>query len=198
MALQKQFENHLDEIWHRWTDSLRSRVRSRRGARKTFSRQHREKCIERLSGTAETFFVKRDAKNSWRCLVVAQRRVLLNQRGVSRKHQRLMELIDTLRDGPIIYTFWRGKTCLYVGKSRSTSRLKSYRRSTILDKATRCCVFSIRAQSFLEQAECLAIHLWNPKQNEYRAAERHYSKKCPICKEVKQITRELRDLFRLR
>jgi hypothetical protein len=110
----------------------------------------------------------------------------------------LVEWAEAKLDGPIIYVFWRGKCCLYVGKGITSRRLRNYRKSAYLLQATRVEVFEITHRSQLACAECLATHLFRPRDNRVKAAKVKWGKSCPICKQHDAVRSELRDLFRMR
>jgi hypothetical protein len=109
----------------------------------------------------------------------------------------VFEWAEEALDGPIIYGFWKRKQCLYVGKGKSWRRLKDYQKHIYLREATRLNVFCVNGRD-IPMAECLAIHLYRPRDNVNRAANKKWSRACPICKKCKRLNRELRELFRLR
>jgi len=100
--------------------------------------------------------------------------------------------------GPIVYGFWKGNRCLYIGKGGSWRRLKSYEKSAYLLQATRIKAFCIKTKSQLAKAECLATHLFNPRDKKMKPAKVKWGKKCPICRKHDEVRRQVQNLFRLK
>lgn len=198
MSLTKQFERKLDELWRRRIANIHSLVRRRCGRRKTFSRKHREHGIRQLQQMATIILSREGARDELAEITVFRRQRRVRGRGLSERYQRLIDWADEHLTGPIIYSFWRGKRCLYVGKGTSWHRLKSYRKSVYLKEATNLKVRGIRSRSVLAKAECLATHLFHPRDNAVKAARGKWSKSCPICSTHKMIRTELRALFSLK
>src|SRR5437016_14063811 len=58
---------------------------------------------------------------------------------------------------------------------------------------------AVGAKSRLPRAECLAIHLFNPRDNKQKkAAKVKWGKGCPICKRHDEVASEISALLRLR
>ena len=100
--------------------------------------------------------------------------------------------------GPIVYGFWRGRRCLYIGKGGSWRRLKSYEKSAYLLQATRIKAFCITTQSNLPKAECLATHLFDPRDKKMKPAKVKWGKKCPVCREHDFVQHQVQNLFKLK
>ena len=100
--------------------------------------------------------------------------------------------------GPIVYSFWRGRKCLYVGKGKSYRRLHSYKKSIYLSSGSSLEVWQIRTKRALPRAECLAVHLFAPRDNEKKAARVKWGSKCPICRKHDLIRDEISSLLRLK
>lgn len=118
----------------------------------------------------------------------------LSGRGDQKRFSRLINWARTLR-GPIIYSFWRRKHCLYIGKGNNWRRLMYYSKSLYLRDADHVRIYLIRGRSQLPKAECLFIHLLNPRDNKQKAAHVKWGKSCPICKTHDFLRSELKVLF---
>lgn len=198
MALVKDFERRLNELWHRRTANVRSLVKTHRGRPKGFTRKHRERGIREVQDIAERILGRQGARDELDAVTAYQRRRQIRGRGLDARFSCIMEWAQDQLCGPIIYSFWRGKRCLYVGKGNSWRRLGAYRRSIYLVQATTVRVRGITSPSHLAKAECLSVHLFNPRDNSVKASKPKYAKVCPVCHARLAIRDELRTLFRLR
>ncbi len=199
MALAKQFSNKLDKLWQRRTANLRSVVIPRGvGKPPTFSRQVRERLINDLLETASEILVKRDAP--WEFNEVKRTRHLkhIDGRGLTQRGTNLLRWAAAKLNGPIVYVFWKSKKCLYVGKGTSWRRLKSYEKSAYLLQATCIEVFSIKTQGRLGKAECLATHLYEPRDQKVKPAKVKWGKCCPVCRKHDLVRQQLQTLFRMK
>lgn len=198
MSLSTEFERRLDALWFRRTAALRSLVNKRPGRRSDLSKPLREKAIADLQDLATEILCRGLAKREMGKLTRYRRRRHLVGRGLKARYERIVSWAEQHLDGPIIYSFWRGRRCLYVGKATTWHRLKSYRKSVYLLQASTLKVHAIQGGSQLSKAECLATHLFSPRDNAVKAARKKWSKLCPVCAVCRQIRGELRALFRMR
>ena len=198
MAYSKQFTRKLDDLWRRRTANLRSLVRTRRGPNRQFNKKIRDRAIEELQELATKILIRQGARKELGRLVVARRRWQIKGWGIADRSARLVGWAEGLPRGPVIYSFWRRKRCLYVGKGMSWERLRDYNKSIYLNQATSLRVCTIGYASQLAKAECLATHLFSPRDRKVKPASQKWGKKCPICKAHDQIRDELRAIFRLR
>lgn len=196
MSLAKHFSNKLDDLWRRRTAKLRSVVIPRGvGQPPVFSPQVRDRLINELLGDASAILVKREAREEFRKIVASRHLKKIKGYGLLNRGENLIAWARSSLDGPIIYVFWRGEKCLYVGKGESWRRLKSYDKSAYLKEATSIEVFCVLTQSQLGKAECLATHLFDPRDNKVKAAKVKWGKACPICREHDRIRDQLKELF---
>jgi len=147
---------------------------------------------------ASQILVRRVAKRAFRDIADRRQLHFVKGRGLLARGADLLEWAGRKLDGPIVYVFWRGKRCLYVGKGNSPRRLRNYQKSAYVIQATCVEVFEISSRSHLARAECLATHLFMPRDNKVKAAKVKWGKACPVCKQHDGIHRTLRDLFRMR
>ncbi|MCK6445338.1 MAG: hypothetical protein L6Q99_03015 [Planctomycetes bacterium] len=199
MALAKQFSRKLDQLWHRRTDELRAQVVPR-GAGKppSFTKKVRQKLVDELLDLASTILIRRSGRAEFRATVAHRRLRFIRERGLLKRGKGLVQWAQRTVKGPIVYAFWRRRRCLYVGKGKSWRRLRSYEKSAYLLSATCVEVFSVRSKSQLGKAECLATHLFDPRDQRVRPARVKWGKACPICRRHDAVRDELRGLFRMR
>jgi len=198
VGLVKDFERQLDALWHRRTADLRYLLHRRPGARKVHSKRHRDRGLKRVQSVAEEFFRRTRARGELRRITRGTRQRRIGGRGLTDRFRRIVEWAQKHLRGPILYSFWRRRKCLYVGKEKSWRRLRAYRKSAYLREATKLKVRAITRKRDLPKAECLEIHLWQPRDNVVKAAKKRYARACPICADLRVLRSELRSLFRLR
>jgi hypothetical protein len=84
-----------------------------------------------------------------------------------------------------------------VGKGKSWRRLRSYDRSAYLH--AQCIeVFEITSKSQLGKAECLATHLFEPRDQKVKPAKVKWGKACPICRKHDDVRDKLKTLFKMK
>lgn len=198
MAFRKTFERKLLTLLHRRTDALVHLIKPKRGPRKHFTKRHREEGIAELQKLAEQILRRDVVPSRLRAITARTRRTRLGGRGLDERFKRMCAWAEQHLHGPIIYSFWRRKGCLYVGKGSSWRRLRSYRRDILLQQATSLRVRMVTGKSHVAMAECMSIHMHDPKHNINRSSKPRYSKLCPICKANRAIRDELRALFRMK
>jgi hypothetical protein len=199
MALAKQFQRHLDEMWRRRTGSLRSLVIPRGvGKPPNFTRRVRQKLVNELLDIASEILVKRDGSAEFKDITRERRLMYIKGHGLLRRGRALVTWAQSRLKGPIVYVFWRRTHCLYVGKGGSWKRLRHYERSAYILQATCIEVFCVSNRSQLGKAECLATHLYVPRDKKVKPARVKWGKACPICRKHDSVRDELRGLFRLR
>ncbi|MBL9076005.1 MAG: hypothetical protein JNL08_00795 [Planctomycetes bacterium] len=196
MALHTQFHRKLDQLWKRKTATLRSLIKPKPGMPLGFTRKTRDRMIGDLLELATQALLRRDARRSFKDAVVKRRLFHLRGRGRLARGESLASFAKTL-SGPIVYAFWRGRHCLYVGKGKRPSRLVSHRKSYGRE-ADSVEVYFVRSRSYLPKAECLATHLFQPRDLAMRPSRAAWGKNCPICSRHDRIRRELFGLFALR
>ena len=164
MALQKQFDRKLDDMWHRRSAAIRAHVRRPAGPVKQLSRKKRERGLNELVGLAEAILCRKIAKQRLDRATRAMKRKMLNEWGPQAKYDAMIDWAKRHIRGPMIYTFWRGNKCLYVGKGKSWRRLVAYRRDRVMTQATSVRVRMVESRKWLPVAECLSVHLFAPKR----------------------------------
>jgi hypothetical protein len=198
VALTTQFERKLNDLMHRRVAHLLALVRNRQGRPKVFTKRRREQAIREIEALAAEVLRRRLARPRLDAVTERSPRHAIRGRGLEARFKHMSRFAKERLRGPIIYSFWRGNRCLYVGQGKSPARLGTYRKSAYLREATSLRVRMIRSRSHLTTAECLSVHLFEPRDNLVKAARRKYSKSCPICRATKEIRKELLDLLRLR
>jgi hypothetical protein len=199
MSEAKQFSRKLEELWNRRTTTLRSHVIPRgRGKALGFTKAVRTRLIGDLLDVASRILIRREARSEFDVVKRGRRLRRIKGRGLLARGNETISWAESALRGPIVYSFWRGSRCLYVGKGNSWTRLKAYAKSAYLKEADSIEVHLIKGKSQLGKAECLATHLFNPRDNKVRAARIKWGKACPVCRKHDMIRRELLGLFKLR
>lgn len=196
MALHTQFHRKLDQLWKRQTENLRSLIKPKPGKPLAFTRVTRNRLIAQLLELATQVLLRRSARRAFQETYVKRRLFHLRGHGPRARGDSLVTFSKSL-SGPIVYAFWKGKHCLYVGKGHKPSRLKSHRKSYGRE-ADSVEVYFVRSRTFLPKAECLATHMFEPRDLAVRPSRVAWGKKCPVCARHDQIRRELFGLFAMR
>ena len=197
MSLKKQFIRKLDQLWLWRSGGVRSLV-SGPGRPKIFTRAMREQRIRELQEIATDLLWRRTGKRELERLVVHQHWRQILGYGLDARYWAMTRNFEAILTYPIVYSFWKGKKCLYVGKGRSWRRLANYKKSVYLRDATRLRVVEIKNKSHLPKAECLLTHLYEPRDRKVKPADTKWGKKCPVCQAHDQIREELRSLLAMR
>jgi hypothetical protein len=58
-------------------------------------------------------------------------------------------------------------------------------------------VFMVRGPSHVAKVECLATHLYEPRDRQVKPARVKWGKECPICRKHDHIREELQHLFKM-
>jgi hypothetical protein len=200
MALTKNFLRSLDEAIERRTEYLRRLVvPAGQGAPMKYTRKVRDRLKKKLLLGASEVLVRDQAQDEFSRTTEKRHLRFIGGFGIQNRFDRIYRWAKRKIHGPIIYAFWRGKKCLYVGKGKSYRRLKHYEKSIYLLQADSLEVWQVGAKSWLPRAECLAIHLFDPRDNKQKkAAKVKWGKGCPICKRHDEVASEISALLRLR
>lgn len=199
MALKTKFVRVLDDAVERRTEQLRRLVVApNQGAPKKYTRTIRDRLKKKILLAASAVLVNEHAETELAKTAVRRRLRFIKGFGLTDRFDRLYRWAERKLDGPIVYAFWRGKKCLYVGKGKSLRRLRHYDKSVYLWHANALEVWEIKSKNQLPRAECLAIHLFKPRDNKQKkAAKVKWGKVCPICKRHDKIASETNSLLRL-
>ena len=194
VARKKEFERKLEELWHRRTSEIRRQIGlPLRGMPYAWSGKIRKQGIEYLIDLT-TEILRDRAKKELDNITNEHYSKMIRGRGDEKRHDRLMKWAKHIR-GPIIYSFFRGRNLIYVGRGTSFHRLNHYRNHTFLRDADKVKVFTVKGTSQLPKAECLMIHLEEPRLNRARASRAKYCKACPVCRTHSYLKKELKILY---
>ena len=196
---QRKFLRLLDDLWLRRTRDLR-RVVTGPGvaSKKKFTKEMRNKQRDKMLDAAYDALLKKYGKKELYQVTDKCHKRYIKGYGIQDRFERMWTWVERKLSGPIVYAFWRGDRCLYVGKGNTPDRLWSYKRSIFLKEAKFLEVWEVCTRSALPKAECLATHLFEPKHNDVMPARKKWSKKCPICSKMRKIKREIRSLFKMK
>lgn len=199
MRPETHFLVQLDNLWKRRTAVLRSLVVSRgAGQPPKFSRAVRDHLIEELLDDATELLIKSTGHKEFKKVVSERRLRQIRGHGLLNRGRNLMRWVEAELDGPIVYAFWRSNRCLYIGKGKTPGRLWHYERSAYLIQATCLKVFLVPRVSELGKAECLATHLFQPRDQKIIPAKAKWGKECPVCQQHDAIREELSMLFKMK
>jgi hypothetical protein len=124
MAYANEFLDLLDQVIRRRTEAIRRLVISEQGAPKQFNKSIRNKLRTKLLDSASKMLVREKARRAFNKLVVRKKVRHIAGYGIDGRFDHIYEWARGKFRGPIVYAFWNGKKCLYVGKGQSHTRLK--------------------------------------------------------------------------
>lgn len=198
MAYATTFRRLLDEAVKRRTQGLMRLLVPGRGAPKKFSKRIRDRLRAKLLVIVSVILVREHARKELRKLVVQRRLRYIKGYGIDDRFERLFGWAEEKLRRPIVYAFWNGRKCLYVGKGKNYRRLNAYKKSIYWKDADCLKVWQVRSKSRLPSAECLVIHLLGPRDNKAKAAKVKWGTRCLVCARHDEIKIELDSLLRLR
>jgi hypothetical protein len=198
VALRTQFLRQLRQLMERRTDAIRRIVIPKKGSPRKMDRRTRDRLRVKLLDSASKVLVRETAKKEFQRLINPRRLHFISGWGVENRFSDLYSWARSNLKGPIIYSFWKGRKCLYVGKGKSHRRLRGYRNSHYLMAADNVRVWQVKSRSKLPSAECLAVHLFKPTKNANKPAKVKWGRKCPICRRHDELKGDLDSLLRLK
>jgi ribosomal protein L33 len=198
LSFAKQFVTSLNQLIDRRTDRIRRLVIPSKGPTKKFDKARRDQMRNSILESASRVLVRKRAWEEFQELVGPRSLRLIRGRGDSGRFNHIYGWASKRFESPIIYSFWRGKKCLYVGKGSSYRRLAGYKNNTLLSKSDCIEVWPVRSKRRLPAAECLAVHYFRPSENENKPARVKWGRKCPICRRHDELREELDSLHRLK
>lgn len=204
MALPAKFESELEKLFRRRTSWLRRAIGTKKPGRPhVFNRKKVEPKLHALGELAVQIIVRRRARKEFRRVVDRKRQWHVSRGkgfGTDAKRRSFKRWYDKrIGSKSCVYAFWSGKKSVYVGRTL----LGKWRPSGWFDRVwfqpvTRIDIHSVPRPSEVPKAECLAKHIFEPRENKNRPSIGKYTKKCPICEATREIDGELRSIFRLR
>lgn len=198
MALATKFVRQLNKVMKRRTDAIRRIVVPSRGAPAKMNKEIRDRYRVSLLDLASQILVRGKARKEFERLVHPRRLRSISGRGIQNRFDGLYSWAQENLRGPIVYSFWKRSSCLYVGKGKSYRRLRGYQGAHRLMVADSLKVWQVKSRSKLPSAECLAVHLFKPSENKNKPAKVKWGKKCPVCRRHDELKGELDSLLRLK
>lgn len=161
-----------------------------------WTRKYREERIQRLWEIAEKMLLPQANRelNEY----ISSRKLKMFRGPKKVRGERLYSWAkENFPKGPILYIFWKKDRCIYVGTGDSNYRIGNYRKSKYIDRseADSLEIFSVRGKSNKPRVECLACHIFKPKDNQNSPSKKKYSKTCYICHKKKLIRSRLQALL---
>lgn len=204
MAHSAEFRRELNALFERRTYWLLKTVETPSpGSPPSLSRKNVRKTVSRLQEIASAALAHRWARARFKEAVEQKRRWHPKKgkgRGFEAKRSAFKAwYLREIGRANCIYVFWNGRSCVYVGKTtKGAGRITSHFEKTWFQPVSRVDVYRTKGRRNLPALECLAIHRFRPRRNKFRAEERRWTTKCPLCRVHRQIDAELSQIFRLR
>jgi hypothetical protein len=161
-----------------------------------WTREYREQRIGKILRLAEIILLP-TARKELKKIIIPPKRKMISGPKRDRGERIYAWARTAFPRGPILYSFWKGKNCIYVGVGESYRRIGHYKKSKYMDKseAGSLKISSVAGRSYLHSVECLANHLYWPKDNIAKPRKTRYSKSCIVCNKLKNIEDTLRLLL---
>jgi hypothetical protein len=202
--IQKQFESELDKLFKLRTHWLRGILGARSpGKPPIFNRAKRKRSIEKLQKLATQSLGYKLARVEFDRII--DKKLQWHPKrgkgwGRDEKKRKFKDWFESkIPYSNCIYIFWAGDKCVYVGRSiRGKGRAASHFVKHWFGYVTRIDVYSTSRASEIPKLECLAIHRFEPRENQNHSARVKWTKKCPVCEIHKDIKEELRSIFNFR
>lgn len=199
------FLESLDDLWRRRRAELSAIVKTGRGRPpNSLERDERNRLIadvveraeEALLPFAKAKFIELRFGRSYRHALPNLGRAPLSHSNADPFLQRVSRSVESPY---IVYIFWKGGRCLYIGQSSNGVKgggglWKEYywREGTHIEIA------SSKDYRGLSALECLAGHIFDPKHNIYKPPQHPYGTPCPVHQRLDNLKEELRYTFSLR
>jgi hypothetical protein len=91
-----------------------------------FSKPVRQKFVNGLLDEASQILISRDARRELNKITASRRLKHIDGHGLARRAENMLAWAESALSGAIVYGFWKGRRCLYIGKGGSWRRLKNY------------------------------------------------------------------------
>ena len=203
MALVSQFSRELKKLFRRRTAWLHSAVGKKSpGRAPAFTKKRVKPALEKLAKIARESLINRRARPEFDAVTVAKRQWHLKNKGwgVRAKRDSFKRWYErNIQSHNCVYVLWSHRRCEYVGRTlRGKGRPSSSFEKYWFRSVTRIDIYSVRTPTVVAKAECLAIHIFEPRRNEISSSRPKFSKRCPICVADRDLKRELSAIFPLR
>lgn len=201
MAHFTKFEERLNKLFQDRTYILRKNLGLKiKGPSPSITRRKVDRTIFELQDLASTILARGLAKKEFKQNTGAKRGKKITGRGW-RKQKENFDLWlkrNSPKSKQLVYVFWRGKKCLYVGRTGSGGSRPSSHFNKKGFLPTRIDIYPSKSKSQTPKLECLAVHRFEPSINRYKPAKKKWTKKCPLCSVHRKIEQDLRKIFKLR
>jgi len=165
-----------------------------------FSKKKVKPLVTKTVELARAILVNDQARDDFGTVVASKRQWHVRGFGRSAKKRGFKEwYAKRIQSHNCVYVFWSGRRCEYVGRTiRGRGRPSSQFDKFWFTGVTRLDIYSVVGPGSVPKAECLAIHLFDPRRNVNSASKPKYARRCPICHSEKRIKKELARIFPLR
>jgi len=200
MSKSVEFNKTLLRLFEHRSDWLLHVIGKRRpGAPPAFGRKKLQRAIQNLQMIASAALASKLAKTEFANAVVGKKRAWhVRGRGAEGKRRVFNKWFEEhIPYRSVIYVFWKGRRCLYVGKTRHGQGRPSAHFDRIwFSGVTRIDVYAVKGKRSLPSMECLAIHRFQPSKNKNKAQSAKWTKKCPLCRVHRSIKSEVESIFK--
>src|ERR1041384_116234 len=201
MARLTSFERRLDRLFHDRTYALRSSLGLKRpGPHPKMTRKRIDHSIAALQDLSSSIMAGKIARKEFKENARPKKGRKITGWGWKQQQERFenwfKQKFPNQKD--LVYVFWNREKCVYVGRTGAGGSRPSSHFNKKWCHITRVDVYPTGAKSQTPKLECLAVHRFEPSQNNYKPSAKKCTKKCPLCAIHKEIERELRKIFRIR
>jgi hypothetical protein len=201
--LAKKFDTELVELFRDRTHALRAQIWLAPGAVATVTKTRIQKSIEKLQDIAETaalrsrasmrIFRDYDYKRQWH----PKKNKGFGRAAKRRTFKAWYDQHITTKN--CVYVFWKGKRCLYVGRTlNGKGRPSSHFEKHWFSQATRIDVYAFDRKRSVPRFECMLTHRHAPSYSRMKPASKKFYTRCPVCEMRQHIRNEVKSLFRLK
>jgi len=200
MSKSVEFNKTLLRLFEHRSDWLLHVIGKRRpGAPPAFGRKKLQRAIQNLQTIASASLASKLAKTEFANAVVGKKKAWhVRGRGAEGKRSVFNKWFEEhIPYRSVIYVFWKGRRCLYVGKTRhGRGRPSAHFDRNWFSRVTRIDVYAVKGKRSLPSMECLAIHRFQPSKNKNKAQSAKWTKKCPLCRVHRSIKSGVESIFK--
>lgn len=202
-AMERRFDRELYDLFEYRTHWLKSLIRKRRpGASPQFNREKVDKTIKELQHLGaqalqsselltplDQFY---DVKKQWHPKKGKGHGVRAKEKAFGQWYAQQISYKNC------VYVFWKGRSCLYVGRTMNgKGRPSAHFSKHWFSKATRIDIFGSSIKRRVPAFECRMTHKYEPTYSRIRPGHRKGYTRCEICDVHKSIRNEVKFIFAL-
>ena len=203
MSKKNEFTRELDKLFHERTYWLRSSLgNTKPGHPPSFTCDKVSRGIEKLQWIASDILANKLAKSEFSKHAPLKRSWRVKGHGCDNKKALFAKWYNRVvhKKHECVYVFWGNDKCIYIGRTGNGAKRPQdhFDSKSKFSGVIKIDIYSVHSPSQLPKLECLAIHRFLPTRNKMKAANKKWTKKCPVCDFHKDIQQELRKIFRFK